>query len=117
MNERRLRVDPQLVFGISLLVALAISWRGLMGAMNGSADIMTVGVRFLIAVAVVWTGLFSVASLLASYAAATPDRENSTGETQDRRQLSPALSAMSRELEADANAATAIAAETESAAG
>lgn len=116
MNERKLAVDPQLIFGISLLVALAISWRGLMGAMHGSADIMTVGVRFLIAVAVVWTGLFSVASLLASYAAASQSRSDASDET-DRRRVIPTITPMNRELEADAAAAAAIAAETESAAG
>jgi hypothetical protein len=77
MNGRKLRVDPQLVFGLSLLGALAISWPGFSAAMRGSADIMLVGVRFLIAVAVVWTGLFCVASIIAGFASTVPEPEES----------------------------------------
>lgn len=71
------RVDPGLIFGISLITALVISWPGFSGAMNGSADIVAVGVRFLIAVAVVWTGLWIVTSVIAGFAAAVPARPES----------------------------------------
>lgn len=114
MNDprRRVRVDPQLVFGISLLVSLAISWDGFSKAMHGSADIVAVGMRFLIAVGVVWTGLFLVASLLASYAAApaapaAPAPRAATGRPHE----------LTGDINADVAAAAAIAADTESAAG
>ena len=107
--RRRMRVDPQFVFGLSLIVSLLISWRGFSGAMHGSSDIMTVGVRFLIAVAVVWTGLYLVASLIAGYAATPQVRVGVPG----ARAVAPSSGA--RELEADNVAA--VAAETETAAG
>jgi hypothetical protein len=116
--RRRLRVDPQLVFGVSLIVSLAISWRGFEGAMHGSADIVTVGVRFLIAVAAVWTGLFMVASLIASYASSPTVVAPTTGASgSPGSPRSSALPSGNRALDADNVAAAAIAAETETAAG
>ncbi len=126
-NAKGLRVDPQLVFGISVLVALAISWPGLAGAMRGSADIMTVGVRFLIGVAVVWTALFCVASLIAGFSATTTRETKATGPVSDRaatdlsRTTTPATPSFTPpvlELDpAQAVAAAQIAAATETAAG
>ncbi len=112
---RRIRVDPPLVFGVSLLVALAINWKGFEGAMHGSADIVAVGVRFLVAVAVVWAGLFAVASLIASFAANTPaESGDATGDRRHTDGRAPASGLVA--IDAD-HAAVAIAADTETAAG
>lgn len=116
-DRRRLKVDPLLVFGLSLIVSLALSWPGFAGAMNGSADIIVVGVRFLIAVAVVWTGLFLVASLIAGYAASTPTGAVVSGDRIAVSTPSATNTITHREVEADNAAASAIAADTESVAG
>ncbi len=114
-SRRRLRVDPQLVFGVSLIASLFISWPGLRNAMNGSADIMAVGVNLLVGVAVIWTGLFMVASLIASYSATASTVRKSVSVTNgppvaERR-------ATSNEIEADQFEASAIAANAEITAG
>ncbi len=125
-NPNGVRADPQLVFGISVLVALAISWPGLAGAMRGSADIMTVGVRFLIAVAVVWSALFCVASLIAGFATTSARETDMPGPVglaevpgfARSTTANPPLTPPVLELDpAQAAAAAQIAAATETAAG
>lgn len=129
MNEqpRPPRVDPGLIFGISLLTALVISWPGFSGAMNGSADIVSVGARFLIAVAVIWSGLFIVTSVIAGFAAAPalptarPDQETDSASPPTTAAalgaLAPNASDPARPAALEAEAAAAIAAETEHVAG
>jgi hypothetical protein len=62
------RVDPHLVFGISLFAALVLSWPSLAGAMHGRVDIVDAGVHLLVAVAVSWAGCYMVGSLVYGYA-------------------------------------------------
>ncbi|HEY3832338.1 MAG TPA: hypothetical protein VGO03_08615 [Acidimicrobiia bacterium] len=66
MNPSR-RVDPHLIFGISLFLALAVSWPALSGAMHGSVDIVQAGVHLLVALAIAWAGCYGIGSLLYSY--------------------------------------------------
>ena len=66
--ERRPAVDPQLLYGISLLIGLVLSWPSLSAAMNGTGDIVAAGIRLLISIAVSWTGCFLVSNLIGGYA-------------------------------------------------
>jgi hypothetical protein len=117
------RVDPGLIFAISLIGALVISWPGFSGAMQGSADVVTVGVRFLIAVAVLWTGLWIVTSLIAGFAAASERPANHPDDNGPTVAGTPALASApgggdpSLSAALEAGAAAAIAAETEHVAG
>jgi len=62
------RVDPALAFGISLFIALAVTWPALIGAMHGTVDIVQAGVHLLVAEAVAWAGCYAVGSLMYGYA-------------------------------------------------
>ncbi len=125
MNGPRVRVDLQLVFGVSLLVALAISWPGFSGAMNGTADIVTVGIRFLVVVGAAWVGIYGVASLIAAYASNPQGADRAAAPVAaDRRRASDRAAATAdvrTAVEPDTrgavNRAAAIAVDTEHAAG
>ncbi len=82
------RIDPQLVFGISLLLALAVSWPALSGAMHGRVDIVQAGVHLLGALALSWAGCYGVGALLHGYAqsasAARPEPATATSAPQRR---------------------------------
>ncbi|HEY1739551.1 MAG TPA: hypothetical protein VGI86_12615 [Acidimicrobiia bacterium] len=65
--RRANRVDPHLIFGISLFVALAVSSPALSGAMRGTVDIVEAGVHLLVAEAIAWAGCYGIGSLLYSY--------------------------------------------------
>jgi hypothetical protein len=64
----RAGVDPEVLFGISLLIGLALSWGALDGAMHGRVDILAAGVRLLVAVAFAWAGCFGVATMVTGFA-------------------------------------------------
>jgi hypothetical protein len=66
------RVDPHLVFGISLVIALVLSWPSLSGAMHGLVDIVQAAIHLLVAMAISWAGCYGVGSLLHGYAQSTP---------------------------------------------
>src|SRR3954468_13233087 len=66
------RVDPHLIFGISLFAALVLSWPSLAGAMHGEIDIVQAGIRLLIALAISWAGCYAVGSLVYGYAQSAP---------------------------------------------
>lgn len=68
-EERRHRgLDPEMIYGWSLLGGLALAWPMLSSAMHGEADILAAGVRLLVSVAVLWAGLHLVNSLIGNYA-------------------------------------------------
>ncbi len=67
------RVEPQLLFGISLLGGLALSWRALSSAMHGDVDITVAGVRLLVSIAFVWACSYGITALFTSYSM-TADR-------------------------------------------
>ena len=67
------RVDPHLVFGISLFLALGVSWPALSGAMHGTVDIVQAGVHLLVALAIAWAGCYGIGALWHSYAQAGDD--------------------------------------------
>jgi hypothetical protein len=96
---RRVRIDPQLVFGATLVLALAINWSGFSGAMHGAVDIVALGARFLVTVALVWAALFAVASMIAGFAATPPPAADGDGRRASDRVPAP------RALEADPAAA------------
>jgi hypothetical protein len=66
-SGRANRVDPHLIFGLSLLLALGVSWPSLSGAMHGTVDIVQAGVHLLGALAIAWAGCYGIGSLLYSY--------------------------------------------------
>jgi hypothetical protein len=68
-------VDPQLLYGISLLGGLILAWPSLASAMRGNADIIAAGIRLLLSIAVVWTGGYLITTLIAGYARAIPSGE------------------------------------------
>jgi hypothetical protein len=72
------RVEPQLLFGVSLLGGLALSWRALSGAMHGDVDITVAGVRLLVAIAFVWACAYGITALLTSYSVAADRRARET---------------------------------------
>ncbi len=82
MSEQPTRggLDPQLLFGISLLSGLALSWPSLSAAMHGNADIIAAGIRLLLSIAVVWAGIFLVSSLIGGYARANELHDDGTNE-------------------------------------
>lgn len=84
MNEpqRRKGLDPQLLYGISLLLALAMTWSSLQAAMRGDADIVAVGIQLLVTVAVLWTGGFLVSSLIGGYATQIPTEGDKAASTE-----------------------------------
>ena len=63
------RIDPQLLYGLSLLGGLALAWPSLASAMRGESDIIAAGIRLLAAIAAVWTGSFLLSALIGGYAA------------------------------------------------
>ena len=77
MNEpRRPRVDPQLLFGISLIIGLFLAWPSLSSAMKGNSDIVAAGIRLLLSIGVAWTGCFLVSTLIGGYAREIDVRES-----------------------------------------
>lgn len=70
------RIDPQLLYGLSLLGGLAMSWPSFATAMRGESDIIAAGIRLLLSIAVVWTGGFFITSLIGGYAAGIPNNKN-----------------------------------------
>jgi hypothetical protein len=68
------RVEPQLLFGVSLLGGLALSWRALSGAMHGDVDITIAGIRLLVSIAFVWACSYGITSLFTSYSIAADRR-------------------------------------------
>lgn len=77
MNKpRRPAVDPQLLFGISLIIGLFLAWPSLSSAMQGNSDIVAAGVRLLLSIGVAWTGCFLVSTLIGGYAREIDVRES-----------------------------------------
>jgi hypothetical protein len=65
--ERHARVDPALLFGISLGLSLVLWWPSLTGALNGNIDITSAGLRYLAALGLSWLGVFGIGVLVAGY--------------------------------------------------
>jgi hypothetical protein len=65
-------LDPSLMFGISLLLSLALWWPSLTAAMHGDVDITVAGLRYLAALGLSWVAVYGVASLIANYAHEEP---------------------------------------------
>lgn len=77
MNEpRRPAVDPQLLFGISLVIGLFLAWPSLSTAMHGDSDIVAAGIRLLLSIGVAWTGCFLLSNLIGGYAREFDIRES-----------------------------------------
>jgi hypothetical protein len=77
------RVEPQLLFGVSLIGGLALSWRALSGAMHGDVDITVAGVRLLVSIAFVWVCSYGITALLTSYSVAADRRARDTAASTD----------------------------------
>ena len=66
-SSRRSAIDPQLLYAISLIGCLLLSWRALHTAMQGNGDIVNAGIRLLVSVGFIWTGGYLVSQLIGSY--------------------------------------------------
>ena len=106
MTEERPRsgVDPQLLFGISLLAGLVLAWPALSSAMHGHSDIVAAGARLLLSIAAAWACGFFLSSLIGGYAAANAKTHNE--DASERRDPSsaaklPALAASSGDANID----------------
>ncbi len=102
------RVDPHLVFGISLFIALAVSWPALSGAMHGNVDIIQAGAHLLVAVALSWTGCYGIGTLLHGYAhgAGTPVARTAAAELTRRRATDALDAPLPAGIDADGDVTT-----------
>ena len=85
-------IDPQLLYGLSLLGGLVLSWPSLATAMRGESDIIAAGIRLLLSIAVVWTGGFFITSLIGGYAAGISNDDNTSDAAVPQRVLNTASS-------------------------
>jgi hypothetical protein len=108
--ERRGAVDPALLFGISLVLSLALWWPSLTGALDGSIDITVAGLRYLAALGLSWIAVYGLSLLVSGYGreahpAGPPALPPGTVEHPLRRSEDPALEAPATELVDDQPAA------------
>ncbi len=82
-GERPPHVDPQLLFGISLLAGLALSAQALNGAMHGDVDITVAGLRLLVAIAFSWAAIYGITAMFASFSAHVDQAARDTAERPD----------------------------------
>jgi len=68
-REPARRVDPELLFGISLLAGLALSASSLSGALHGDVDITVAGLRLLVAIAFSWAASYGITAMFTSFSA------------------------------------------------
>ena len=75
IEPRRPAVDPQLLYGFSLIIGLIVTWPSLNSAMHGNSDIVAAGIRLLVTIALSWTGCFLVSNLIGGYSREIDIRE------------------------------------------
>ncbi len=85
------RVDPQLLYGLSLLGGLALSWPSLASAMRGETDIIAAGIRLLLSISIVWIGAYFITSLIGGYAAGIEAPEPAPDPREPQRVLNTAM--------------------------
>lgn len=62
------RVDPQLLFGISLFAGLVLAAPALHGALEGDVDIVVAGIRLLVSIAFAWCAVYAITWLFVTFA-------------------------------------------------
>ncbi len=85
-------IDPQLLYGLSLLGGLALAWPSLASAMKGNTDIIAAGIRLLLSIAFVWTGGYLITTMLSGYARTVDQAASATAAEggSDRRAITSA---------------------------
>lgn len=63
----RAAADASLVFAVSLVLSLAVSWPSFSAAFSGDLDITVAALRYLVALALSWAGVWLLATAIASF--------------------------------------------------
>jgi hypothetical protein len=57
-------IDPALIFGVSFVLAVALSFPTLRPTLHGDVDIADAGIRFFFVLALSWAGVYVLASIV-----------------------------------------------------
>jgi len=83
--KKKPSADPALIFGVSLLLAVALSLPTLRPTLHGDVDIADAAIRFFFALALSWAGVYGLASIIGTSAGRHERRTPPPAAAQERR--------------------------------